>query len=115
MKSTLHPSFPDSWRHGGGPKNAFRFGGGGGSAPAAPNPALTAVPTPTPPITPSNKAVIDIQQATRRESLRRKGISSTVYAGATGGWFPTVSSTTVGAMPQAGSGPSLGNMAGKTG
>lgn len=87
-------------------------GGSGGGAGAATEPPPA--PLPTPPITPANQAVIDVQQATRRQALRRNGLSSTVYAGATGGWFPQPSAG-MGQVPQMPSAPALGGGNGKTG
>ena len=97
---------------GGGAKNfwdpASIFTGGKQSSGPTAQPAP--VPTPTAPVTPSNAAVINIQQGLRREALRKKGISSTVYAGATGGWFPSVGGASMGAI-----GPVVNSGPGKTG
>ncbi len=99
---------------GGGAKNfwdpASIFTGGKDAA-SGPSTQPAPIPGPTPPITPANAAVINIQQATRREALRKKGISSTVYAGATGGWFPSVG--TAGGMGAIG--PVMNSGPGKTG
>lgn len=51
----------------------------GGGAPAQ---ALPAIPPPTPPVSPNSAAVLDVQQAQKRQNLRRKNISSTMMAGA---------------------------------
>ena len=100
---------------GGGAKNfwdpANVFTGSGPSA-ASSKPQDPAAPIPTPPATPSSAAVIDVQQSTRREALRRRGISSTVYAGATGGWFAPTAGGSIGMVPPVGAFP-LANPSGK--
>ena len=60
----------------------------GGGSPASP-----VVPSATPPPTANNAASLAVEQATYRQQLRRKNISSTIYAGA-GGWSPSPSSPT---------------------
>jgi hypothetical protein len=52
------------------PACAFRFGGGGGTAPTVPNA--------TPPPTANNSASLAVEQATFRQQLRRKSILNTV-------------------------------------
>lgn len=44
--------------------------------------ALPAIPPPTPQVSPNSAAVLDVQQAQKRQNLRRKNISSTMMAGA---------------------------------
>ena len=60
----------------------------GGGSPASP-----VVPSATPPPTANNAASLAVEQATYRQQLRRKNISSTIYAGA-GGWSQSPSSPT---------------------
>ena len=69
-----------------------QFGGGGGGGDVAqPAPA-------TPPVSPSSGAAVDVMQNLRRQQLRRKTISSTIKAGATGGWtMPPDGATSAGA------------------
>lgn len=62
------------------------FGGGDVGA------AVPAVSPATPPVSPDASAVVDVQQNLIRQQLRRKSLSSTIYAGATGGWTPTIPS-----------------------
>ena len=52
------------------PRVAFRFGGGGGTAPTVPNA--------TPPVSPNNSASLAVEQATFRQQLRRKSIQNTM-------------------------------------
>ena len=78
------------------------FGGGGSAVPP--------VQPPVPPVTPDNAATLQVQQNMRRQQANRKNLSSTIYAGATGGWSPTIPSGT-----QAGNAPSVGGGATKTG
>jgi hypothetical protein len=80
----------------------YCFGGeGGGTAAAVP-----AVTPATPPVSPDASAVVDVQQNLIRQQLRRKSLSSTIYAGATGGWTPTIPSGTTGATaPSVSGGP----------
>ena len=66
--------------------------GGGGS------PAQPVVPTATPPPTANNAASLAVEQATYRQNLRRKNLSSTIYAGA-GGWTPSGGTGTAPATP----------------
>ena len=69
-------------------------GGGGGETTAVP-----AVTPATPPVSPDAHAVVDVQQNLVRQQLRRKSLSSTIYAGATGGWTPTIPSGTGATAP----------------
>jgi hypothetical protein len=61
--------------------------GGGGS------PAQPVVPSATPPPGTNNAASLAVEQATFRQNLRRKNMSSTIYAGA-GGYQPGAGATT---------------------
>ena len=75
----------------------------GKDTPAA-TPSPTA-PTPTPPVSPDSSAITNVQWNLRRDQLNRKGISATVYAGATGGWMPTSSQAGMGSSPSVSTGP----------
>jgi hypothetical protein len=93
---------------------ASRFFGGGGrtqqqqavvpSAPAAPvvappaAPAIVNQPAPAvaPPATATSAEVLAAQQDKRREALKRKGFSKTVFAGDSGGWNPSKQSAPTG-------------------
>lgn len=72
---------PDFW-----PPQAFRFGGGSGGGGATPT-----VPGATPPVTANSAEVVQAQQDQRRQALKKRGFSSTIKAGDTGGWMPSVS------------------------
>ncbi len=67
---------------------------GGSSQPAQP-----AVPTASAPPSSTNAASLAVEQATYRQSLRRKGISSTIYAGANGGQPASATNTAAGQPP----------------
>lgn len=60
--------------------------GGGGST--TPPPAIAQAPAPiaTPPVTSTNAEVVQAQNDLRRQSLRKRGFSKTIFAGDTGGW-----------------------------
>jgi len=73
------------------PQRMHYFGGGGAAVPP--------VQPPVPPVTPDNSATLGVQQNLRRQQANRKNLSSTIYAGATGGWTPTIP-----AAPSAGAG-----------
>lgn len=62
------------------PKCARRYFGGGSSA------STPAIPPSSPPVTPNQSAVLGAQQNLYRQQKNRKNLSSTIYAGATGGW-----------------------------
>lgn len=49
-------------------------------------PAEPATPTAAAPPSSNNAATLSVEQATYRQQLRRKGISSTIMAGANGGY-----------------------------
>ncbi len=82
------------------PPSSRYFGGGGKtqaappmvipSAPIAPPPApaINAAPTPVaaPPATATSTEVVQAQNDVRRQALKRRGFSKTVFAGDTGGW-----------------------------
>ncbi len=79
--------------------------------------ALPAAPTPTPPVQANNAASLSVQQSEYRQQLRRKSLNQTIYAGATGGYKPTGSSSVApGANAvQSGAGPSVSTGATRTG
>ena len=79
----------------------------GGGAPSQPAPV---VPTPTPPVSPDAQASVAAEQNLKRQQLRRKSISSTMYAA--GGFTPNAGS---GAGYGAGTGPNVGAGSTKTG
>ncbi len=83
------------------PPNAFRYGGGGSTAANAVKQAPA--PAVAPPVTATNSEVIQAQNDMRRQSLRKRGFSKTVFAGDTGGWHPT-SNTPSPTNPVAGAG-----------
>ena len=57
----------------------------GGGAPAqAP---LPAVPAASPPVTADSAEVIQSQQDLLRQNLKKRGFSSTIFGGDTGGWI----------------------------
>lgn len=60
------------------------FGGGGGSDQAA-GVASLPVPLPAKPITSSNPEVIQAEQDYAKESLLKKSVKKTIFAGDTGG------------------------------
>ena len=68
------------------PPHAFRFGGGGSGASQV---AATPVPVASPPVTTSNAEVVQAQQDLRRQALKKRGFTSTIKAGDTGGWMNT--------------------------
>ena len=80
-------TLPMKWRH-----QLEQQQQGGGS------PAQPVVPTATPPPSANNAASLAVEQATYRQNLRRKNLSSTIYAGA-GGWTPSGGTGTAPATP----------------
>lgn len=84
--------------------------GGDSSQPAEPT-----IPTPTAPVTPNSSATRDTEQALYRQQLRRKSISSTMYAGATGGYQGPTNAKGQTGPGQAGAAPSVGTGGTKTG
>lgn len=90
------------------PRHAHLFKGGSAPVQQLPDPIA-----PTPPVSASSQAVTDVQTNLKKQQLRRRSISSTMYAGATGGWNPAASGAGNG-LPQ---GPSVATGAGfqKTG
>ena len=66
------------------PPNSRRFGGGGNTGAASV--AAAPVPAATPPVTSSSAEVVQSQQDLRRQSLRKRGFTSTILAGDTGGF-----------------------------
>jgi hypothetical protein len=85
-------------------------GGGKTAAPVAVAPPITSAPAPAvaAPATASSAEVVQAQQDTRRQALKKKGFSRTVFAGDTGGWY--AGNTTPGPAnpqvnPTGGSGP----------
>jgi hypothetical protein len=55
---------------------------GGGGIVSAP------VPTPAPPVTDTNKAVLQAQQDVAQQNLLQKSVKNTILAGDTGGFVP---------------------------
>ena len=64
----------------------YYFGGGGGSSGSAI--ASAPVPTPAPPVTSDNPAVIAAEQDLIRQNLIKKSVKHTMLAGDTGGFHP---------------------------
>ena len=79
------------------PKNAFRFGGGGGNQ--AQQIESAPVPTPAPPVTANSAEVLQAEQDVAQQNLLKKSVKKTILAGDTGGWK-------TGASPATGSPPS---------
>ncbi len=61
------------------------YGGGGGSAPAQAIDSAP-IPTPAPPVTPNNQAVLMAEHDMAAQNLLKKSISKTIMAGDTGGY-----------------------------
>ena len=61
------------------------FGGGGGGAQAIQS---APVPTPAPPVTQNNAAVLQAEHDMAQQNLLKKSVKNTIMAGDTGGWTP---------------------------
>ena len=66
--------------------HAKRYGGGGGDG--AQQIASAPIPTASPPVTETSPEVVQAQQDLRRQALKKKGFSQTIFAGDDGGWMP---------------------------
>ena len=53
----------------------------------------TPAPVASPPVTSTSAEVVQAQQDLRRQALKKRGFSQTIFAGDTGGWMPQNSST----------------------
>lgn len=62
----------------------FEKGGGGSPAMLAQSP----VPTPAPPVAPTNPEIVQAAEDIKQQELLRKSIKKTVFAGDTGGFRP---------------------------
>lgn len=60
-------------------------GGGGGGASAI---QAAPVPLPAPPVTSSNREVIQAEQDNAMQNLMKKSVKKTIFAGDTGGYAP---------------------------
>ena len=76
----MHPRNP-FW-----PRHSFVFLGGGSSGAQAV--ASAPVPTPAPPVTADDPAVIQAEQDLAQQNLIKKSVAKTILAGDTGGYNP---------------------------
>ena len=67
------------------PKHNFLYLGGGSGASAIES---APVPTPAPPVTADNPAVIQAEQDLAQQNLIKKSVAKTILAGDTGGYQP---------------------------
>lgn len=62
--------------------------GGGGASSASQGIASVPVPTPAPPVTSDNPAVIQAEMDLAQQNLIKKSVAKTILAGDTGGYQP---------------------------